>query len=74
MIRWIKAFILGIIIWYILTIVYGTLVGALDLNELSFFNSKSNFHNFILYPIAVWLSFKFTKTSFWGNSKDKEKN
>ena len=73
MIKWFKAFILGIIIWYVLTIVYGTFVGVLDLNELSFFNSNSNLHNFILYPFAVWLSFKITKTSFWGNSKDKEK-
>ena len=73
MIKWFKAFILGIIIWYVLTIVYGTFVGVLDLDELSFFNSNSNLHNFILYPFAVWLSFKITKTSFWGNSKDKEK-
>ena len=73
MIKWFKAFILGIIIWYVLTIVYGTFVGVLDLDELSFFNSNSNLHNFILYPFAVWLSFKITKTSFWGNSKDKKK-
>ena len=74
MIKWFKAFILGIIIWYVLTFVYGTFVGVLNLNELSFFNSNSNLHNFILYPFAVWLSFKITKTSFWGNSKDKEEN
>jgi len=71
MIKSIKTIILAIIIWYILTLVYGFFVGVSGLYKLSSINS--NLHNFILFPFAVWLGFKVTKTSFWGSSKDKEK-
>jgi hypothetical protein len=66
MIKWIKAFIIGVIIWIILTFIYGFIMGMLNLSELSFFRSNSYLHNFILYPIGIWLGFKITKTSFLG--------
>lgn len=49
-------------------------MGMLNLSELSFFKSNSYLHNFILYPIGIWLGFKITKTSFLGpimNNKKK---
>jgi hypothetical protein len=73
MIKWIKAFIIGVIIWIILTFIYGFIMGMLNLSELSFFRSNSYIHNFILYPIGIWLGFKITKTSFLGTKND-EKN
>lgn len=66
MIKWLKAFIAGVFIWYVLTIIYGTIVGMFELKNLQFFNSNSNLHNFILYPLGMWLGFKINKTSFWG--------
>ena len=66
MIKWLKAFIAGVFIWYVLTIIYGTIVGMFALKNLQFFNSNSNLHNFILYPLGMWLGFKINKTSFWG--------
>lgn len=75
MIKWLKAFILGLILWIIITIVYGFLVSILEFTgtyildfELpSFFKSNySIFNNFILLPVGIWLSFKITKTSFLG--------
>jgi hypothetical protein len=66
MIKWIKAFIIGVIIWIILTFIFGFIMGMLNLSELSFFRSNSYLHNFILYPIGIWLGFKITKTSFLG--------
>jgi hypothetical protein len=71
MIKWIKAFIIGVIIWIILTFIYGFIMGVLNLSELSFFRSNSYIHNFILYPIGIWLGFKITKTSFLG-TKNKD--
>ena len=70
MIKWIKAFILGLIFWVILTFIYGFVMGIFNLSELSFFKSNSYLHNFILYPIGIWLGFKITKTSFLGTRKD----
>ena len=29
-------------------------------------SANSNLHNFILYPLGMWLGFKINKTSFWG--------
>ena len=73
MIKWIKALLVGIVIWYLLTIVYGFIVGILDLNDTNFFKTNSNLNNWILYPIGVWLGFKVTKTSFWGPIMDSKK-
>jgi len=70
MIKWIKVFILGLIFWFILTFIYGFVIGIFNLGELSFFKSNSYLHNFILYPIGIWLGFKITKTSFLGTQKD----
>ena len=36
MIKWIKALLVGIVIWYLLTIVYGFVVGILDLDDTNF--------------------------------------
>lgn len=79
MIKWIKAFILGLIFWVILTIIYGFLVSILefigtyilDFKLPNIFKSNySNFNNLILLPVSMWLSFKITKTSFLGTQKD----
>lgn len=79
MIKWIKAFILGLIFWIILTIIYGFLVSILefigtyilDFKLPNIFKSNySNFNNLILLPVSMWLSFKITKTSFLGTQKD----
>ncbi len=73
--KWLKAFVLGIFLWIILTIIYGFVVGILqftgtyflDFELPSIFKSNySNFNNFILLPVAIWASFKVTKTSFLG--------
>ena len=73
MIKLFKAFISGAFIWYFLTIIYGAVVVRLGLYELKFFNSNSQLHNFILFPLGMWLGFKFNKISFWGTSIQKEK-
>ena len=65
MIKWVKALVLGIIIWYLLSIIYGFVIGILDLDELDFFSTNSYYHNFIFYPVGIWLGFKITKTSYW---------
>ena len=75
MIKWFKALIIGIIIWYVITIFYGFVIGLFDLEELNFFKTNSYLHNFILYPLGIWLGFKITKTSFWGPvMKDKDRS
>ena len=73
MIKWIKALLVGIVIWYLLTIVYGFVVGILDLDDTDFFKNNSNFNNWILYPVGVWLGFKVTKTSFLSPIMDNKK-
>ena len=83
MIKWIKAFILGLIFWVILTIVYGFLVSILEFIGTyilyfqlpSIFKSNySKFNNLILLPVGIWLSFKITKTSFLGTQKNNKKD
>ena len=80
MIKWIKAFVLGLLFWIILTIIYGFLVSILefigtyilDFKLPNIFKSYySNFNNLILLPVGIWLGFKITKTSFLGIQKDK---
>jgi hypothetical protein len=65
MIKWIRAFVLGVIFWYVLTVFLGFIIGLL-FKDLSFFKSNSNLMNFILFPVGMWLGFKITKTSFFG--------
>lgn len=64
MIKWFKAFVLGIIFWYILTVILGSIVGLL-FKDLIFFKSNSNLMNFILFPVGILLGFKISKTSFF---------
>jgi len=72
-IKWIKAFVIGIVIWFLLTIVYGFIVGILDLDQTEFFLKNSLLNNFILLPVGIWLGFRLTKTAFFGISKIKSK-
>jgi len=65
MIKSLKAFALGVIFWYLLTILLGFII-ALLFKDLIFFKSNSNLMNFILFPVGMWLGFKITKTSFLG--------
>jgi hypothetical protein len=65
MIKWVKASIFGVILWYILTVFLGFVIGFL-FKDLNFFKSNSNLMNFILFPVGIWLGFKITKTSFLG--------
>jgi hypothetical protein len=65
MIKSLKAFLLGVIFWYLLTILLGFII-ALLFKDVIFFKSNSNLMNFILFPVGMWLGFKITKTSFLG--------
>jgi hypothetical protein len=65
MIKSLKALLLGVIFWYLLTILLGFII-ALLFKDLIFFKSNSNLMNFILFPVGMWLGFKITKTSFFG--------
>tara|TARA_R110000824_G_scaffold236350_3_gene425052 strand:+ start:1089 stop:1664 length:576 start_codon:yes stop_codon:yes gene_type:complete len=56
MIRWIKVFILGVIIWFLLTLLYGFTIAILDLNTAGSFEN-----NFILLPVGIWLGYKIIK-------------
>jgi hypothetical protein len=69
MIKWFKAFVLGIIFWYILTVIVGSIIGLL-FKDLSFFKSNSNLMNFILFPVGILLGFKISKTSFFSFEKN----
>jgi hypothetical protein len=70
--RWIGAFILGNVLWFVLTFIAGVLFSVIGLEYQS---SWSNYYNLILYPLGLWLGFKFTKTPFLGSrggSKPKD--
>ena len=58
MIKWIKVFALGVVIWFLLTIIYGFIVEILDLDQIEFFLNNSLLNNFILLPVGIWLGFK----------------
>ena len=73
MIKYIKAFILGIIFWYFLTFIYGFLIGVFDLDKMKFFSYNSPIHNLILFPLGIFLGFKRMKVSFFGEFKKKKK-
>ena len=70
--NWFKSFILGNIIWFGLTVVYGFIVGILNLDGNEFFLSNSFLHNFLLYPVGIWLGFKITKTPFLLDNKTND--
>ena len=61
MIKWIKVFALGVVIWFLLTIIYGFIVEILDLDQIEFFLNNSLLNNFILLPVGIWLGFKIIK-------------
>ena len=61
MTRWIKIFALGVVIWFLMTIVYGFIVGTLELDKTGFFLRSSLLNNFILLPVGIWLGFKIIK-------------
>ena len=61
MIKWIKTLALGVAIWFFLTIVYGFIVGILDLDKTKFFLNNSLLNNFILLPVGIWLGYKIIK-------------
>ena len=56
MLKWIKVFILGVIIWFLLTLLYGFTIAILDLNTAGSFEN-----NFILLPVGIWLGYKIIK-------------
>jgi hypothetical protein len=71
--RWIGAFILGNILWYLITFIVGILLGVIG---MEYDPSWSDFHNFVFYPFGLWLGFKITKTPFFGtggNGQDKHR-
>jgi hypothetical protein len=61
MIKWIKAFALGVILWFVLTFIYGFIIGILDLNNTEFFSNNSLLNNFILLPVGIWSGYKIIK-------------
>ena len=63
MIKWIKAFALGVVLWFLLTFLYGVIIGILDLDKTEFFLNNSLLNNFILFPVGIWLGFKIIKYS-----------
>ena len=56
MIRWIKVFILGVIIWFLLTFLYGFVIAIFNLDTAGSFEN-----NFILLPVGIWLGYKIIK-------------
>ena len=69
--KWILSFLLGILLWYLITFVFGVFIGMTGLIKLPIFyeNIGSNFYNLFLYPVGMWLGFKLTGTPFFGTLK-----
>ena len=67
--RWIGAFVLGNVLWFVITVVAGILFSITGFEYLS---SWSDFLNFAFYPLGLWIGFKITKTPFLGSSGDSE--
>ena len=66
---WIGAFLLGNVIWLVITIIAGFVfvqVGG------EYQSGSSNYYNFILYPLSLFLGFKITKTPFLGAKKEEQ--
>ena len=53
MLKWIKVFVLGVFIWFLLTFLYGFTIGILDLDTTGSFEN-----NLILLPVGIYLGFK----------------
>ena len=53
MLKWIKVFVLGVFIWFLLTFLYGFTIGILDLDTAGSFEN-----NLILLPVGIFLGFK----------------
>ena len=53
MLKWIKVFVLGVFIWFLLTFLYGFTIGILDLDTAGSFEN-----NLILLPVGNFLGFK----------------
>jgi hypothetical protein len=52
---------LELLFGFFLTIVYGFIVGILDLDKTEFFLNNSLLNNFILLPVGIWLGYKIIK-------------
>ena len=65
------SFLLGVLLWYLLTFALGVFIGMTGLIKLPIFyeNIGSNFYNLFLYPVGMWLGFKLTGTPFFGTLK-----
>jgi uncharacterized membrane protein YedE/YeeE len=84
MIKWIKAFVLGLLFWFILTVIYGFIVSILkftgtyfldfELPSIFIKSNYSNFNNLIFLPVGIWLGFKITKTSFLSSTKNNKED
>tara|TARA_Y100000031_G_C8145531_1_gene349761 strand:- start:51 stop:326 length:276 start_codon:yes stop_codon:yes gene_type:complete len=70
--KWVLSFLLGCALWYILTIIFGFIIGFMGLGYLDHFKENSFFYNIFLYPIGIWLGFKITKTPFFPTKKKEE--
>lgn len=62
--RWIGAFVLGNVLWFVITFVAGILLSVTGFEYLS---SWSDFYNLVFYPLGLWLGFKISKTPFLGS-------
>jgi len=62
--RWIGAFILGNILWFLITFIAGILFSVTGMEYVS---SWSDYYNLVFYPFGLWLGFKITKTPFLGS-------
>ena len=60
--RWIGSFILGTVLWYVLTLILGFVMGFESLDHAM---KYSIYYELVLYPVGVWLAFKMTKTPFF---------
>ena len=61
--RWTGSILLGIVLWYVSTLILGFVMGIKSLDHAM---KYSIYYNLMLYPVGVWLAFKITKTPFWG--------
>ena len=67
--KWFLSLILGTVIWFILTFLFGFIIGMIGLSDQNIFKDYSNFFNLFLYPIGVWIGFRITKTPFFSNKE-----
>lgn len=67
--RWIRAFVIGNLLWLGLTFIAGVLMVSVG---FQYREDWSNYYNFGLYPLGLWLGFSLTKTPFWGSKIDNK--